>query len=213
VRRSAPPRGVLQCLLPVSRHPPCHQLARLGPVLTGVLPYEEPASQPLLPQAPEVTLAELLQEVAGLNYIAVILAVLLCIFVVFFSLILAYLYFKGQDKRQFKTNKKTILALNSKLLNGNAVEGKSYGSNNAAYDPEDEDEVFHKTNAEVTKEGKSKFYKVESQDLPDEGKSKFYRQEGLDLKTPSVEGEAGFQQIFNGTNTGGDDDITKSHTP
>jgi hypothetical protein len=179
----------------------------------GVLPFEEPASQPSPSPTPEVTLAELLQEVAGLNSIAVILAALLCIIVVFFSLILAYLYFRGQDKRQFKTNKKTILALNSKLLNGNAVEEKSYGSNNAAYDPEDEDEVFHKTDPDVTKEGQSKFYNTESQGLPDEGKSKFYRQEGLDLKTPSVEGEPGFQDIFNGTKTDGDHDVTETHTP
>ena len=65
----------------------------------------------------------------------------------------------------------------------------------------DEDEVFRKGNPEVKKEGKSKFYNIESGSLPEdprEGKSQFYRQPAMDLKTPSVESDGGFQDIFAG---------------
>ena len=119
----------------------------------------------------------------------------------FLLLILVYIYFKRQDKRLFKTNKQTIQALNSKLLDTEV--DKSYGSNNIAYDPtEEDDEVFHKGDPEMKKEGKSKFYNTETNNLaqePQEAKSKFYRQPGMDLKTPSVESEGGFQDIFAGS--------------
>ena len=209
---------------------------RLGEDLTGVLPpgpHDQASTETPGPEAsPSVTMGQLLQEVASLNSIAVILAGLLCIIVVFLLLILTYIYFKRQDKRLFKSNKKTLQALNSKLLNSDE---KSYGSNNTAYDDtndEDEvfskettdstkegqstffstngaiantsandDEVFHKGNPEVKKEGKSKFYNVQSGPLPEDprgSKSQFYRQPAMDLKTPSVESEGGFQDIFAG---------------
>ena len=159
------------------------------------------------PEEP-VTMARLMEEVHSLNSLAAILATLLCIIVVFLCLILAYLYFKRQDKRLFKSNKKTIQALNSKLLN---TDERTYGSNNDAFE-NDEEDVFDKGKHEMKKEGKSKFYNVESQVDAQDGKSKFYRQAGLDIKTPSPvdEGEGSFHDIFSGTKSDDDDEV---HTP
>ena len=75
--------------------------------------------------------------------------------------------------------------------------GKSYGSHNMAYSP-DEDEIYAKKAHDYKKEGKSKFYNVDSQQIPDEarvGKSKFYGTNTPDLKTSEKEG---FQGIFVG---------------
>ena len=159
-------------------------------------------------------MAMLLQEVNGLNSIAVILACLLCIIIVFIMLIIVYLYFKKQDKKLFKSNQRTIETLNTKLFNS---EETTYGSHNLAYDENDEDdEVFHNGGPEVLKKGKSKFYNLESESLPSEsreGKSKFYRQSGMDIKTPSpAEDEGTFQNIFAGSKSE-EDNLDDSEHP
>ena len=163
----------------------------------------------------DVTMAMLLQEVNGLNSIAVVIACLLCIIIVFVMLILVYIYFKRQDKKLFKANKKTLETLNSKLFN---AEETTYGSHNLAYENEEEedDEVFHNGGPEVVKKGKSKFYNLETGNPVSEsreGKSKFYRQSGVDIKTPSpAEDEEGtFKNIFAGSKSDEDDEDERDH--
>jgi len=132
--------------------------------LTGVqLPeawIQDSSEKPIVQPEAEVTMAMLLQEVNGLNSIAVILACLLCIIIVFIMLIIVYLYFKRQDKKLFKSNQKTIETLNTKLF---TEEGTNYGSHNLAYENDEDDEVFHNGGPEVVKKGRSKFYNLESE--------------------------------------------------
>ena len=162
----------------------------------------------------DVTMAMLLQEVNGLNSIAVVIACLLCIIIVFVMLIVVYIYFKRQDKKLFKANKKTLETLNTKLFN---AEETTYGSHNHAYenDEEEDDEVFHNGGPEVVKKGKSKFYNLETGNPVSEsreGKSKFYRQSGVDIKTPSpAEDEGTFKNIFAGSKSDEDDQDERDH--
>ena len=190
---------------------------RQGEGLTGVqLPeawIQDSSEKPIVRPEAEVTMAMLLQEVNGLNSIAVILACLLCIIIVFIMLIIVYLYFKKQDKKLFKSNQKTIETLNTKLF---TEEGTNYGSHNLAYENDEDDEVFHNGGPEVVKKGRSKFYNLESESPLSEsreGKSKFYRQSGMDIKTPSpAENEGTFQDIFAGSKSE-EDDLDESAHP
>jgi len=190
---------------------------RQGEGLTGVqLPeawIQDSSEKPMVRPEAEVTMAMLLQEVNGLNSIAVILACLLCIIIVFIMLIIVYLYLKKQDKKLFKSNQKTIETLNTKLF---TEEGTNYGSHNLAYENDEDDEVFHNGGPEVVKKGRSKFYNLESESPLSEsreGKSKFYRQSGMDIKTPSpAEDEGMFQDIFSGSKSE-EDDLDESEHP
>ena len=193
---------------------------RQGEELTGVeIPeawiQESPQLTVVQPES-DVTMAMLLQEVNGLNSIAVVIACVLCIIIVFVMLILVYIYFKRQDKKLFKANQKTLETLNTKLFN---AEETTYGSHNLAYENEEEeedDEVFHNGGPEVVKKGKSKFYNLETGNPVSEsreGKSKFYRQSGMDIKTPSpAEDEGTFKNIFVGSKSD-EDDIDETDHP